>query len=408
MDSPIGGVMWCAACKASVAGVTDALSPCPTCGGALSRQAGDATREDGPDIANVARRQRQLLWTLLASLLAFGFDLAGADLLFSKMSPEFGDLIWLVLYLGVALASVVVAFMLMAALRIGLLWRVLCIPLLLMGLFQLILLLLINRRATRVLRSLGVKVGLMGADLEAVRIALNPSLCRACGYNLTGNTSNVCPECGTAVPIAARHVMKITEAPPAFRLGHILAMRRNAELPPRCVRCGADANVSLYPHNFRRLNPWWYLLLIQPWFFLVAAAIARTQAKSRVPLCKTHRERRTTQTTVGIVLLVAGLTLMLASTVLPYVRFLPLAIVTLLFGALIVLVTVRQPAQPLLIDESHLYLLNASPVLLNLLPSPPPGWVAPIEVSRVWGGAAVGALPPTSGVPREADRFASL
>jgi hypothetical protein len=27
-----------------------------------------------------------------------------------------------------------------------------------------------------------------------------PGLCRRCGYNLTGNTSGVCPECGTPVP----------------------------------------------------------------------------------------------------------------------------------------------------------------------------------------------------------------
>jgi len=28
---------------------------------------------------------------------------------------------------------------------------------------------------------------------------LNRSLCRSCGYNLTGNTSGVCPECGGAI-----------------------------------------------------------------------------------------------------------------------------------------------------------------------------------------------------------------
>jgi hypothetical protein len=32
------------------------------------------------------------------------------------------------------------------------------------------------------------------------RRVTNPSVCSACGYNLTGNTSGVCPECGTAVP----------------------------------------------------------------------------------------------------------------------------------------------------------------------------------------------------------------
>jgi hypothetical protein len=29
----------------------------------------------------------------------------------------------------------------------------------------------------------------------------SPFLCQRCAYNLTGNTSGVCPECGTAVPI---------------------------------------------------------------------------------------------------------------------------------------------------------------------------------------------------------------
>jgi len=28
---------------------------------------------------------------------------------------------------------------------------------------------------------------------------LTPGFCRECGYNLTGNTSGICPECGTAI-----------------------------------------------------------------------------------------------------------------------------------------------------------------------------------------------------------------
>jgi hypothetical protein len=31
---------------------------------------------------------------------------------------------------------------------------------------------------------------------------LNRSICRSCGYNLTGNTSGVCPECGAACKAA--------------------------------------------------------------------------------------------------------------------------------------------------------------------------------------------------------------
>jgi predicted RNA-binding Zn-ribbon protein involved in translation (DUF1610 family) len=36
------------------------------------------------------------------------------------------------------------------------------------------------------------------------RIRRGPPRCAKCGYNLTGNVSGVCPECGT--PIARHHV----------------------------------------------------------------------------------------------------------------------------------------------------------------------------------------------------------
>jgi predicted RNA-binding Zn-ribbon protein involved in translation (DUF1610 family) len=32
-----------------------------------------------------------------------------------------------------------------------------------------------------------------------------PAVCRSCGYDLTGNVSGECPECGTAVPAGAAH-----------------------------------------------------------------------------------------------------------------------------------------------------------------------------------------------------------
>jgi hypothetical protein len=38
-----------------------------------------------------------------------------------------------------------------------------------------------------------------GAPCLYRRKPLEPGRCRRCGYNLTGNTSGVCPECGTAV-----------------------------------------------------------------------------------------------------------------------------------------------------------------------------------------------------------------
>jgi hypothetical protein len=37
------------------------------------------------------------------------------------------------------------------------------------------------------------------------RRRIQPGHCPACNYNLTGNTSGICPECGTATPSGAIH-----------------------------------------------------------------------------------------------------------------------------------------------------------------------------------------------------------
>jgi hypothetical protein len=44
--------------------------------------------------------------------------------------------------------------------------------------------------------------GLADLFLKRLRRFVNPQECRTCGYDLTGNTSGTCPECGTSVPLA--------------------------------------------------------------------------------------------------------------------------------------------------------------------------------------------------------------
>ncbi len=41
------------------------------------------------------------------------------------------------------------------------------------------------------------------ATVGRSRVAFDPDHCTSCGYNLTGNLSGVCPECGTPIPPAA-------------------------------------------------------------------------------------------------------------------------------------------------------------------------------------------------------------
>ena len=43
-------------------------------------------------------------------------------------------------------------------------------------------------------------VGMVVRDLRLNRAKSNHAQCGACGYNLTGNESGVCPECGRRVP----------------------------------------------------------------------------------------------------------------------------------------------------------------------------------------------------------------
>lgn len=64
---------------------------------------------------------------------------------------------------------------------------------------NLLLLVLVNMSVTRTLRRAGLHVGLMGVKGEEVERIVNPELCSGCGYNLTGNVSGYCPECGRAV-----------------------------------------------------------------------------------------------------------------------------------------------------------------------------------------------------------------
>lgn len=59
--------------------------------------------------------------------------------------------------------------------------------------------LLVNSDATRALRKAGLSVGIFGVGTQAVRNKLDPRYCNECGYDLTGNASGTCPECGRKI-----------------------------------------------------------------------------------------------------------------------------------------------------------------------------------------------------------------
>lgn len=100
------------------------------------------------------------------------------------------------------LAVVIGTLRLMSAL--GSTWLVLVIMAFLMVIpfINLVALIMEDRRATGVLRRAGIPIGLMGVSDEDVVRCLAMNVCRQCGYDLTGNESGQCSECGVAIPNA--------------------------------------------------------------------------------------------------------------------------------------------------------------------------------------------------------------
>lgn len=103
------------------------------------------------------------------------------------------------LQIGVSIAVVVGGVLMMCADGTHPVMIVIVAILLLAPCANLLILLLLVSGATRKLKKAGIRVGFMGANQDDVERAVNFELCKGCGYNLTGNTSGVCPECGRPV-----------------------------------------------------------------------------------------------------------------------------------------------------------------------------------------------------------------
>jgi hypothetical protein len=184
----------CPSCRQTIEGVVGPLAICPFCGASLAPPPQTYDRQRGIDLRQVARRQRAILWYILASLVL-------QVLLFTPIG-SFHPLVALFIllaFLALQIMIVVGVVQLLAALGVGIIWRILCIVLLFAPCISLLTLLVINSRATRALRDAGLRVRLMGVRDADVLRALSVHLCHNCGYNLTGNVSGRCPECGTPI-----------------------------------------------------------------------------------------------------------------------------------------------------------------------------------------------------------------
>ncbi len=153
------------------------------------------------DLVMVARRQRWLIRLILiyivdACCLPYSTGMVPAPF-FRQFEPGLSVAIYFFSILLIV-ATFVVVILLLVSLRASVLLIVLCANLGCVPVLSLLIMLVINLQATRKLREAGLHVGFLGVREEDV-IRLQPNLCGQCGYDLTGNVSGICPECGTAV-----------------------------------------------------------------------------------------------------------------------------------------------------------------------------------------------------------------
>lgn len=181
----------CPACQSELPAELPA-GVCPCCGVTIDPQARPGWVVSGIDLLTVARRQRLILWLLTAQLALYVMALVQ----YSGRGAHVYELVRAALYLGTAIAIIVVVVQLMSALRMNILERSLGAIFSFTPCLSLFVLLSVNGRATKALTAAGLRVGFWGVSDESVRRVLGRYVCRTCGYSLVGNTSGRCPECG--------------------------------------------------------------------------------------------------------------------------------------------------------------------------------------------------------------------
>ena len=151
-----------------------------------------------PDLRKLARRQRWLIWLVLVGLLAqflqFVPLLSGGNRIvpFVAIIIVLQLVVWILMIVGVILVVIAHGTNPVVTVLTGLLMLAPCA--------NILILLLVSNSVNRTFRRAGVRVGFMGVNVVDLERALDPILCKGCGYNLTGNITGICPECGRPAP----------------------------------------------------------------------------------------------------------------------------------------------------------------------------------------------------------------
>jgi len=150
------------------------------------------------DFRQLALRQRSLIRLLLLAILLQLFTTAASPIFPVGVFEIYAFVLFVVELLVHVLMLVGVVRILLAG-RHSIVMVVICGIFMLAPCVNLLVLILVNMSATHQLRRVGIRVGFLGVDREELERVLNTDLCTRCGYNLTGNVTGICPECGGAI-----------------------------------------------------------------------------------------------------------------------------------------------------------------------------------------------------------------
>lgn len=171
------------------------------------------------------------------------------------------------------------------------------------------------------------------------------------------------PEDPWAPPNAA--LMAVPPVEGVWRDGKDIVMRRQAELPWRCVCCNAPVHEPPRRQKLHWHPGHWYLLLIlNAVLYLVVAIVVQRSAEIRPALCARHARRRRRALVLGTIALVLLASMM---TLNPGVEWL---IGGSLLSLIVILLTASQARRlrPTHIDDQQLRLRGADPRFLDSLP----------------------------------------
>ena len=157
----------------------------------------------------------------------------------------------------------------------------------------------------------------------------------------------------------------------AWRDGKMLVVRKEAELPDRCLKCAAPARGYRFSRSLSWHKPVWALtFLISPILYALVYLFVRWRARVTVGLCPRHRRNRARAIALGWLVALTGLgSIMAAETLFDSLR--PIALnagIVLLPVGMICGVVGSQVLVPRRIDKHFVWLSRVSPDYLAAFP----------------------------------------